>query len=88
MEEIKIQGTKKDKEGHYQMETVHLYMCNIANCIKELVGNPVFHQHMQYAFQQVYLVDKNGVLHRGYSETWTGDWMCKVEVSAKVESWL
>jgi hypothetical protein len=63
-------------------------MRNIVDCIKELVGNPVFRQHMRYAFQQVYLVDKNGVSHRGYSEAWTGDWMHEVEVSVKVESSL
>jgi hypothetical protein len=58
-------------------------MRDIDECVKELMGNPIFRDHMRYSFSKLFLVDTAGVCHRAYHEIWDSDWMCEVEVRVK-----
>jgi hypothetical protein len=82
--DVPIQGTKKDKKGRLRTKTATLYFCDIVECIKELVRNPAFRDHLCYAYRTVYLVDEAGVCRRGYSELWSANWMKEVEVRERL----
>jgi hypothetical protein len=83
--DIDIVGDKKDEHGRKRTETVQLFMRDINECVKELMGNPVFRDHMRYSFSKFFLVDAAGICHRAYNEIWDSDWMCEVEVRVRIE---
>ncbi|KAG1734201.1 uncharacterized protein EDB91DRAFT_1250985 [Suillus paluster] len=53
-------------------EDVELWMRNPVECIKDLIGNPLFKDHMVYAPARAY-TDPAG-LHRVVDDMWTADW--------------
>lgn len=48
-------------------------------CIRELIGNPLFRDVIHYAPEKLY-VDAEGH-QRMYGEAWTGDWWWNLQVS-------
>ncbi|KAG1767064.1 Zn-finger domain-containing protein [Suillus placidus] len=55
-------------------EDVELWVCDPVECVKELIGNPLFRDHMVYAPARAYK-DPAG-LHRVIDDMWTADWWC------------
>jgi hypothetical protein len=58
--------------------TTQLFMRDINKCVQELMGNPIFKDHMRYSFKKLYLVDKAGVCHCAFNKIWDSVWMCEV----------
>ncbi|KAG1894285.1 uncharacterized protein F5891DRAFT_1131006 [Suillus fuscotomentosus] len=44
---VKVQGNKTDEKGQTLHEEVEVWMRDPVKCIKDLIGNPLFHNHMQ-----------------------------------------
>ncbi|KAJ7579726.1 hypothetical protein C8J56DRAFT_1006594 [Mycena floridula] len=81
--EIKtITGTIKALNGESMTENVELWMRDPLDCIQELVGNPMFKQHMDYAPYHIFYC--NDGTNWGYDEMTTSDWWWKVQESEDI----
>ncbi|KAG2073150.1 hypothetical protein BDR04DRAFT_1011225, partial [Suillus decipiens] len=69
---VRVQGNQTDETGQPMHEDVKLWMCNPVECIKDLIRNPLFKDHMVYAPARAY-TDPTG-LHRVIDDMWTTDW--------------
>ncbi|PBK99792.1 hypothetical protein ARMGADRAFT_1074636 [Armillaria gallica] len=69
---ITVTGDKIDCNGKLAVEELELWHCNPIECVKELFGNPAFHDLLAYAPEKAY-TDENGT-NQIYDEMWTGDW--------------
>lgn len=76
-----LTGDEKDEDGKLRTEEVELWKRNPVECIRELMGNSRFAQHMKYAPERVY-TDESG-RSRAYSEMSTADWWWATQVSSK-----
>ncbi|KAG2338903.1 hypothetical protein BDR05DRAFT_1040661 [Suillus weaverae] len=70
----KVQGNKTDEKGQMLHEDVELWVHDPVECVKELIGNPLFRDHMVYAPARAYK-DPAG-LHQVIDDMWTADWWC------------
>lgn len=59
-----------------------VYMRNIVEIVRELIGNPRFKHHMRYAPERQWTSDAR--IHRVFGETWTGNWWWRMQVSRQV----
>ncbi|KAG2030688.1 hypothetical protein BDR03DRAFT_935444 [Suillus americanus] len=71
---ISVQGNRTDEKGEPLHEDVELWMRNPIECIKDLIGNPLFKDQMVYTPARAY-TDSAG-LHRVIDNMWTADWWC------------
>ncbi|KAG1784140.1 hypothetical protein EV702DRAFT_1176071 [Suillus placidus] len=74
---ISVQGNRTDEKGEPLHEDVELWMRNPVECIKDLIGNPLFKDHMVYTPACAYM-DSAG-LHRVIDDMWTADWWCDMQ---------
>ncbi|KAG1782843.1 hypothetical protein EV702DRAFT_1040672 [Suillus placidus] len=74
---ISVQGNRTDEKGELLHEDVELWMRNPVECIKDLIGNPLFKDHMVYTPARAY-TDSAG-LHRVIDDMWTADWWCDMQ---------
>ncbi|THU86074.1 hypothetical protein K435DRAFT_805378 [Dendrothele bispora CBS 962.96] len=81
---IKLEGDIVDSNGHAQTETLELWHRDPVEVIKDLMGNPVFRGHQQYAPVQHFRNKER--TDREYSEMWTGDWWWDVQKKLPNES--
>ncbi|KAH9974860.1 hypothetical protein BJV74DRAFT_879658 [Russula compacta] len=58
--------------GDLETELLELWFQDPVECIKELIGNPLFQEHISYVPQQVF-TDGSGTT-RIYDKAWMGDW--------------
>ncbi|KAG2141516.1 hypothetical protein BD769DRAFT_1349437 [Suillus cothurnatus] len=71
---VSIQGNQTDENGRLLHEDVELWARDPVECIRDLIGNPLFKEHMVYAPARAY-ADHEG-LHRVIDDMWTADWWC------------
>ncbi|KAG2355977.1 hypothetical protein BDR07DRAFT_1538284 [Suillus spraguei] len=71
---ISVQGNRTDQKGEPLQEDVELWMRNPVECIKDLIGNPLFKDHMVYTPAHAYK-DSPG-LQQVIDNMWTADWWC------------
>jgi len=76
---VTVQGNREDENGQIMHEDVELWMRDPVECIKDLIGNPLFKDHMVYAPSRAY-TDRAG-LHRVIDDMWTADWWHETQVS-------
>ncbi|KAH9951170.1 hypothetical protein B0H21DRAFT_685589 [Amylocystis lapponica] len=69
---VSVKGNKAGEDGDVLGEEVDLWMRDAVECIKELLGNPLFRESLVYKPEQAYK-DQAG-LHRIFDEMWTADW--------------
>lgn len=67
-----------DSNGETITETTELWRCDPVEVICELVGNPVFEDHLSFSPERIY-VDEDGHT-RIYDEAWTGDWWWEKQI--------
>lgn len=76
-------ATQGDRIDHAtrkkRVETFELWKRNPVDCIKELIGNPVFQEHMKYAHEPQF-EDVEGTKPI-INEMWTAEWWEKIQVS-------
>ncbi|KAG1815868.1 hypothetical protein EV424DRAFT_1626783 [Suillus variegatus] len=71
---VSIQGNRTDENGRLLHDDVELWTWDPVECIRDLIGNPLFKEHMVYAPTRAY-TDHEG-LHRVIDDMWTADWWC------------
>ncbi|KAG1807924.1 hypothetical protein EV424DRAFT_1575547 [Suillus variegatus] len=71
---VKVQGNETDEKGQTLHEEVKVWMQDPVECIKDLIGNLLFRDHMVYAPARAYR-DSAG-LHQVIDDMWTADWWC------------
>lgn len=69
-----------DEDGKPLTEELELWWRDPVECIRELLGNPVFKEIMRYAPEHHYQ-DKEGKV-RITNEMWTADWWWKLQVNS------
>ncbi|KAE9385288.1 hypothetical protein BT96DRAFT_960766 [Gymnopus androsaceus JB14] len=72
-----VTGDLLDDNGAARTEEFELWCCDPLECIKELIGNPAFRDHMKYAPECVYedVERKEEVIN----ETWTASWWWQLQ---------
>jgi hypothetical protein len=82
---FEITGDEPDERdpSKKRTEVVELWRRDPVECIRELIGNPAFREHMRYAPEHIYKDDKGK--EQVFDETWTGEWWWKTQVSRSVE---
>lgn len=76
---VTITGNVENEDGMRMEENVEVWRRDPVECVKELMGNPAFKDHMSYIAEHVYL-DKGGKV-RIFDEMWTADWWWNTQVS-------
>ncbi|KAJ7186196.1 hypothetical protein C8R46DRAFT_983014 [Mycena filopes] len=72
-------GNKLDENDELMSEDLELWMRDPVECIKELLSNPVFREHMAYAPERVYGHKDGREESRIFDEMWTADWWWKLQ---------
>ncbi len=73
-----MKGDLVDKNGKVLTEDIELWQRDPVECIRELIGNPVFKDYLAYLPEHVYM-DPEGK-ERVYDEMWTADWWWELQV--------
>lgn len=76
---VKLVGDIKDDNEEVRTEELELWYRDPVDVVRELMGNPVFRDVMQYSPEQVYR-DEAGT-DRVVNEMWTGNWWWDMQVS-------
>ena len=77
--EICQQGDIIGLDGKPLEETLEVWFRDPVDCIRELIGNPTFRDHLIYAPQKLYT--DNSHTTRRIDEMWTADWWWRTQVS-------
>ena len=72
-------GDLLDKGGEPLTEENELWIRDPVECIRELIGNLAFCDHIAYVCQEVFTDEKGE--NRRYDEMWTGEWWWKTQAS-------
>lgn len=72
-------GDVVGEDGRLKKEKVELWQRNPVDCIRELMGNPVFRDSIRYAPERQY-ADAGGK-NRIYGNMWTANWWWDLQVS-------
>ncbi|KAI1782117.1 hypothetical protein LXA43DRAFT_906712, partial [Ganoderma leucocontextum] len=72
VEILEATGDELDESGKPRKETVEVWTRDPVECIRELIGNPVFEDFLRYEPVRNYS-DEEGT-NRIYENMWTGDW--------------
>jgi hypothetical protein len=75
---VTVRGNVEDEKGKMLQEEVELWSQDPVECVKELIGNPAFKEHMAYSPAKAY-ADHAGQ-HRVIDEMWTADWWGEKQV--------
>ncbi|KAJ6577620.1 hypothetical protein B0H19DRAFT_1207980 [Mycena capillaripes] len=73
-------GNWLDENDELMSEELKLWMCNPVECIKELMSNPAFRDHMVYAPERVYGRKDGHEDSRIFDEMWTAE--CGIIISS------
>ncbi|KAJ7076071.1 hypothetical protein B0H15DRAFT_791005 [Mycena belliarum] len=77
LEKVTLKGDLEDDDGKQIIENLELWYRDPVDCIRELMGNPVFRDVMQYAPQHVF-EDEEGN-SQVVNEMWTAAWWWKLQ---------
>jgi hypothetical protein len=81
---FEITGDKvdvRDASGETMMtEEVELWRRDPVECIKDLIGNPAFREHMRFAPEKVFTDAKRE--NEKFGNMWTGEWWWNLQVCA------
>ncbi|KAF7328578.1 hypothetical protein MVEN_02545900 [Mycena venus] len=72
-------GNRLDENDELMSEELELWMRNPVECIKELMSNPAFREHMAYAPERVYSTEEGREDSRIIDEMWTAEWWWKLQ---------
>jgi hypothetical protein len=73
-------GNKLDENGEMMKEDLEMWMQDPVECIKELMGNPAFHDYMVYVPERVYGNKSGTESSRIWDEMWTANWWWEMQV--------
>lgn len=73
-------GNRVDENDELMSEDLELWIRDPVACIKELMSNPAFREHMAYAPERVYGTKEGHEESRIFDEMWTAEWWWKLQV--------
>lgn len=78
LQRVKLNGDLKNDDGKSLSEEVELWYRNPVECIRELLGNPMFRDVTKYAPEKLYedFAEKVNVVN----EMWTASWWWEIQV--------
>ncbi|KAJ7609180.1 Zn-finger domain-containing protein [Mycena polygramma] len=76
---VKAVGNRVDENDELMSEDLELWMRDPVECIKELMSNPAFREHMAYAPERVYGSKEGNEESRIFDEMWTAEWWWKLQ---------
>jgi hypothetical protein len=80
---ITSEGDRRNEDGELMPpEILELWLRDPVECVRELMGNPMFKDVLKYAPKKAYL-DPEGK-NRIYDEMWSADWWWDTQVSNMV----
>ncbi|THH16161.1 hypothetical protein EUX98_g9347, partial [Antrodiella citrinella] len=74
---VTVQGDVEDEDGETMSEELELWYRDPAECVQELIGNPIFDGKMAYAPEKVFAELEGD--ERVFDEMWTADWWWKTQ---------
>ena len=77
-ETVTIPGDLVDESGAPLTEEVDLWLRDPLECIRDLLANPAFRDHLVYRPAEAYTSMQRQC--RVFSEMWTGKWWYKLQV--------
>ena len=78
---ITSEGDRRNEEDELMPpEKLELWRRDPIECVRELMGNPMFKDVLKYAPEKAYL-DPEGRKCRIYDEMWSADWWWETQVS-------
>lgn len=77
---LRIQGDLTDAGGAALFEDVELWRRNPVECVKDLLQNPAFKDHLAFAPQRIF--KKSNYTNREYHKMWGSDWWWQRQVSS------
>ena len=73
-----VTGNVEDEDGKTKTEDLELWLRDPVECIRELIGNPVFKAYLKYAPEKLFAkADGTG---RIYGDMCTADWWWEIQV--------
>ncbi|KAJ7184817.1 Zn-finger domain-containing protein [Mycena filopes] len=72
-------GNQLDENDEMMTEDLELWKRDPVECIKELMGNPAFHDYMAYVPERVYSNEDGRESSRIYDEMWTAEWWWELQ---------
>ncbi|KDQ60095.1 hypothetical protein JAAARDRAFT_126057 [Jaapia argillacea MUCL 33604] len=76
---VSVAGDQLDDNDELMVEELELWRRDPVECVRELIGNPMFRDHLSYMPELAYR-DQEGKV-RIFDEMWTGDWWWKIQAS-------
>ncbi|KAJ7140071.1 Zn-finger domain-containing protein [Mycena crocata] len=76
---ITVAGDRLDENDEMMTEDLELWRRDPVECIKELMSNPAFKEHMAYAPERVYTNADGREESRIFDEMWTAEWWWKIQ---------
>ncbi|KAJ6562801.1 hypothetical protein DFH09DRAFT_920645 [Mycena vulgaris] len=73
-EMVTAAGNQLDEDGEMMKEDLELWKRDPVECIKELMGNPAFHDYMAYMPEKIYGNETGSESSRIFDEMWTANW--------------
>ncbi|KAJ3551425.1 hypothetical protein NM688_g4710 [Phlebia brevispora] len=83
-ETFESKGDELDEEGNQRIEYLELWRHDPLECIRELIGNPIFCEYLRYAPEEVF-EDVYGEKLM-YSEMWTAEWWRDLQVHCEQQA--
>ena len=81
---ITSEGDRRNEDGELMPpEKLELWRRDPIECVRELMGNPMFKDELKYAPEKAYL-DPEGKNGHIYDEMWSADWWWDTQVSNTV----
>ena len=77
-DEWEVIGDVPGDDGTNKTEEIELWRRDPVECLRELMGNPLFREHLRYAPEKLF--GDPEMKSRIYDETWTGDWWWEMQV--------
>ncbi|KAJ7788980.1 hypothetical protein B0H14DRAFT_3575250 [Mycena olivaceomarginata] len=72
-------GNQVDENDELMSEDLELWIRDPVECIKELMSNPAFREHMAYAPESVYGSSEGTEESRIFDEMWTAEWWWEIQ---------
>ncbi|KAJ7731496.1 hypothetical protein B0H16DRAFT_1772807 [Mycena metata] len=76
---VTVVGNQLNDDDVLMTEELELWMRDPVECIKDLMSNPAFKDHMAYAPERVYTTADGDEETRVYDEMWTAEWWWKIQ---------
>ncbi|KAJ7086939.1 hypothetical protein C8R44DRAFT_836229 [Mycena epipterygia] len=76
---VTVAGDRLDENDEMMSEELELWRRDPVECIKELMSNPAFKDHMAYAPERVYMNPRGSEDSRIFDEMWTANWWWQIQ---------